>query len=180
MIFRILASSIYFVTWVWQRARRGCGAAVSPPGSLPLWLPQCSQPGKCYNCRVWKTSVPHTSSRDSCKEKEGAFLTSSRKLPPIRSVGHRKVGQEENKMWMGGVRGIWGPQLRWHQPSVSFWFSSWGQEGVRHEKAPKQRFVWMEKEYTFHCETRFSSKIKHQDEGFGEITSHVSTGGWGR
>lgn len=149
MISRILASSIHFVTRVWQRARRGCGAAMSPPRSLPLRLPQCSQPGKCYNRRVWKTSVPHTSSRDSGKEKEGAFLTSSRKLPPVLSAGHWKVGREENKMWMGGVKGIWGLQLHWHQPSVSFWFSSWGQEGVRHEKATKQRFVWMERRVYF-------------------------------
>lgn len=129
MIFRFLASSIYFVTWVWQRAGQDCSAAISPPASLPLPLPQGWQPGKCYNPRVWKTSVPHTSSRDSCKEKEGAFLTSFRKLPPILSAGHSKVGREENKMWMGGVRGIWGLQLHWPQPSVTSWFSSWGQEG---------------------------------------------------
>lgn len=153
--------------------------ATSPPGSFPLRLPQCSQPGKCYNCRVWKTSVPHTSSRDSCKEKEGAFLTSFRKLPPILSAGLSKVGREGNKMWMGGVKGIWGLPLYWPQPSVSFWFSSWGQEGVRHEKATTQRFVWMEKEYTFHCDTSFGSRIKYKDEGLWEITSHLSTVWWG-
>lgn len=134
--FRILASSIYSVTCVWQRARHGCSAAQSrATGHLTSEVPSSMassalQPGKCYNLRVWITSVPQTSSRDSCK-KEGAFLTSFRKQPAILSAGHSKVGREENKMWMGGVKGIWGLQLHWPQPSVRFWFSSWGQEGGR-------------------------------------------------
>lgn len=169
---------------MWQRARHGCGAAqpwatghFTPkvPSSTASWA---LQPGKCYNLRVWKTSVPQTSSRDSCKEKEGAFLTSFRKRPAILSAGHSKVGREENKMWMGGVRGIWGLQLHWPQPSASFWFSAWGQEGVRHEKATTQRFVWMEKGYTFHCETQPISKIKktqiNKDEWLREINSHFN------
>lgn len=49
----------------------------------------------------------------------------------------QRWGREENKMWMGGVKGIWGFPLHWPQPSVSFHVFSWRQEEVRNEKATK-------------------------------------------
>lgn len=100
-----------------------------------------------------------------------------RKAPFCRAAGSslqpsrqdtRRWGREENKMWMGGVRGIWG-LLHWPQPSVSFWFLSWG---WRSEKATKLRYAWTEKESTFHYETHSSRRIKHKGEELGKTESH--------
>lgn len=72
------------------------------PSSL---VSQGLQPEKCYDCRVWKTFVPQTSSRDSRQEgrrlsdKSGSSVQSSRQ-------DTQRWGGEENKMWMGRVKGI--------------------------------------------------------------------------
>lgn len=78
--------------------RHGRAGSTWATGHLTPQVPsspasQALQPGKCYELRVWKTSVPQTSSGDSCKEEEGAFLSSCRKQPLALSAGHSEVGQ---------------------------------------------------------------------------------------
>lgn len=42
----------------------------------------------------------------------------------------QRWGRAENKMWMGGAKGIWGLRLHWPQPSMSFWYFSPTGDGV--------------------------------------------------
>lgn len=144
--FRISASSIYFVTRVWQRARHGYSCrpvhgpqAISPPRSLALWLSKCCSLGNAPTLGCGKLlSLRHPPEAPARRRKAPFWQAPGSSLQSSLQDTQR-WGREQNKMWMGGVKGIWGLGLHWPQPPVSFWFFSWGWAGVRQERPPSGR-----------------------------------------
>lgn len=110
--------------------------AFSPSRSLPLWFPKCCCLSNATTSGCGKL-LSHRHPLETAPRRRKAPFWQVRKQLQSSLQDTQRWGREENKMWMGGVKGIWGLALHWPQLAVSFWFFSWGREEVRNKKATK-------------------------------------------